>query len=290
MRLLSFLLFIVFIFFAIFARSFFVCEVLQLCDNKEEEDVVVVDLRDKTLQLIDGDTVLLDGYDQFAFDLRSYSARMNENNSFFLDTLSKMMLADSNKRLTITGFYAEEEMDVMAGFYDNMGLARAANIREQLTQLGVDEGRIDLDHGIAIDTLIATPLTFQFYTAAIPSEYAKTAYTFTNMTFSDANFEVNSYVFNPGDAFKSYADSLKTYLGLNTDKQLKIIGHTDSDSTEKYNLRLGLNRAKSAKTYFEDLGVENEINVASKGETEPVVPNDSVSNKQKNRRVNFVIE
>mgnify|MGYP000459926752 CR=1 FL=1 len=172
------------------------------------------------------------------------------NNQAFIDTLSQMMLADSNKRLTITGFYAEEEMDVMAGFYDNMGLARAASIRTLMTEKGVNENRIDLDHGISTDSLISEPLTFQFYIAAMPSEYAKTAYTFTNMTFSDANFEVNSAVFNPGAPFKSYADSLKIYLGLNDGKQLTIIGHTDSDGSLDYNMALSNKRSEQTKKYL----------------------------------------
>ena len=288
MRLLSFILFLIFIFFAIFARHYFVCDILKQCEEEQEE--IIVDQRAQTLVLTDNDSIILEGYDQFAYDTESYDARMNESNEAFLDTLAQLMMADSNSRLTLTGFYSEQEIDIMAGFYDNMGLARAANVRKMLVKRGVDENRMDLDHGIATDSLISEPLTFQMYKITTPSEYAKTAYTFTNMTFSDANFEVNSYVFKPGESFVSYADSLKIYLSLNTDKQLLIIGHTDSDASNKYNKRLGLNRAKSAKKYFEDLGVENEIEVLSKGETEPVVPNTTAANKQKNRRVNFVID
>ena len=288
MRLLSFILFLIFIFFAIFARHYFVCDILQQCGEEQEE--IIIDQRDQTLVLTDNDSIILQGYDQFAFDKEGYEAQMNESNEAFLDTLSQLMMADSNSRLTITGFYSEEEIDVMASFYDNMGLARAAHVRDMLTKRGIDENRIDLDHGIATDSLISEPITFQMYAMTTPSEYAKTAYTFTNMTFSDANFEVNSYVFKPGESFVAYADSLKTYLGLSADKKLHIIGHTDSDASNKYNKRLGLNRAKSAKKYFEDLGIENDIEVLSKGETEPVVPNTSATNKQKNRRVNFVID
>ena len=287
MRLLSFLLFLAFVFFAIFARWFFVCEVLKQC---EEEVEVIVDERDKTLQLTEDDIVILDGYDQFAFDQRSFDAIMNDNNEAFLDTIVSLMLADSNKRLTITGFYTEQEMDVMAGFSENLGIARAKAVREIISPKGIDESYINIDHGISSDSLLNKPLLFEFYTASAPSEYATTAYTFTNMTFSDANFEVDSYVFTPGAPFILYADSLKNYFDLNEDKSLTIIGHTDSDSTEKYNERLGLNRAKSAKTYFEELGIKNEIKVVSSGEKEPIAPNDSPANKQKNRRVNFVIE
>lgn len=287
MRLLSFILFLVFIFFAIFARHYFVCDILKQCEEEQEE--IIVEQREQTLVLTEDGSIVLQGYDQFVFLKGAYDAQMNISNEAFLDTLAQLMMADSNSRLTITGFYSEEEMDVMAGFYDNMGLARAANVRKMLVKRGLDENRIDLDHGIATDSLVSEPLTFQMYEITTPSEYAKTAYTFTNMTFSDANFEVNSYVFKPGESFVSYADSLKTYLSLNTEKQLQIIGHTDSDASMKHNKRLGLNRAKSAKKYFETLGVENEIDISSKGETEPVVPNTTVANKQKNRRVNFVI-
>lgn len=289
MRLLSFLFFLAFVFFAIFARWFFVCDILQQC---EEEEVVeeVVDERAKTLALVQNDSVIVSGYDEFAFEPKSYEARLNDDNNAFLDTLAHIMKADSNLNLSITGFYTEAEMDVMAGFFENMGLARADFVRKHLLDRDIAENRISIDHGISLDTLLASPLKFALNDAAIPSEYATTAYTFTNMTFSDANFEVDSYQFTPGEAFISYADSLKTYLSLHADKQLEIIGHTDSDGSDKYNDKLGLNRAKSAREYFEALGVENEIVVSSAGKKEPVVPNNSTKNKQKNRRVNFVIE
>ncbi len=123
-----------------------------------------------------------------------------------------------------------------------------------------------------------------------PEEYAKVSYTFTNMTFSDANFEKGKADFKPGDALILYADSVKTYLELNPDKILTIIGHCDEDGTETLNMKLGADRAENAKAYFVDLGVSSTIKTISKGETEPVAPNDIELNKQKNRRVNFVIE
>jgi OmpA-OmpF porin, OOP family len=72
---------------------------------------------------------------------------------------------------------------------------------------------------------------------------------------------------------------------------LMIIGHTDSDGNADYNLKLSLQRAISTKEY---LASNFEISpsllmVAGYGEAIPLVPNDSMSNKQVNRRVEITI-
>ena len=56
-----------------------------------------------------------------------------------------------------------------------------------------------------------------------------------------------------------------------------------------------MRRAKSAMQYFRELGVTVDIKTESKGEKEPVAPNavkgkDNPEGRQKNRRVNFVIQ
>ena len=70
------------------------------------------------------------------------------------------------------------------------------------------------------------------------------------MTYSDANFELNSDVFAPGDAFKFYADSVVTYFELNPEKTLAIIGHCDNSGTEKYNYDLGFEESKKHDRYI----------------------------------------
>ncbi|MCB9297603.1 MAG: OmpA family protein [Lewinellaceae bacterium] len=115
------------------------------------------------------------------------------------------------------------------------------------------------------------------------------------MTFSDANFEYNSDVFKPGEPFKLYADSVKTYFDLNPEGILRIVGHTDSIASADYNLDLGMRRAQSARDYFRGLGIEAKIVVESQGEERPVAPNsnpdgsDNPEGRQKNRRVNFIL-
>jgi len=59
-----------------------------------------------------------------------------------------------------------------------------------------------------------------------PETYKRVLFTFENMTFSNANFAIDSEVFRPSAQFLMYADSLQTYLSKNSTQSIKIIGHT----------------------------------------------------------------
>jgi len=75
-------------------------------------------------------------------------------------------------------------------------------------------------------------------------------------------------------------------------KQISLLGHTDSDGSDQYNLDLSLKRAKSVKNYL--VGNFNlspsRINIYGYGETQPLVPNSNAYNKQLNRRVEIRAE
>lgn len=282
MRTLAFLVFLVFIAYALAARWYFVCKIKNLCG------AVSTDIRLKTLELKEGDTLILSEYDQFAFDSAAVAPRLNENNELFLDTLAAYLKEFPTKKLTITAFYRISESDIQPGFFENIGVARAAEIRKELMKRGIDENRVSLDHGLSEDDALQEPLLFELY--IIPEEFAKVQFSFKNMTFSDANFAFDSDEFRPGEPFLLYADSVKTYLGQNVDNHLTIIGHTDNIGQERYNYNLGMRRAKSAREYFKELGVTADIEIDSKGEKQPVTSNDSAEGRQKNRRVNFVLD
>lgn len=67
---------------------------------------------------------------------------------------------------------------------------------------------------------------------------------------------------------------------------LKIIGHTCDLGSESLNQRVGMERAESVADYFESQGLSrNRMELVSKGESDPIVPNTSASNRMKNRRV-----
>ena len=285
--------FLVFLAFALVSRWYFVCKLRHHCGEQ-----VVAAGRPMTLVLKDGDKVVLQGYEQFSFPAGSFSPDLSDNNREFLKKTADYLKQFPDRNLTITGRYTEAEGTANSGIFENMGIARASVIEQLLGEMGADEKRIFIDHQMVKTGGVDEPLAFVLFVPVKgkPDAYEKLDYSFTNNTFSDANFEYNSPVFRPGERCVEYADSVGGYLSLHPEMMLSIIGHTDSIGGEQYNYDLGFKRAKSAEQYFRELGVKARINVSSKGKTQPVEPNslpnqkDNPDGRQKNRRVNFKIE
>lgn len=86
--------------------------------------------------------------------------------------------------------------------------------------------------------------------------------------------------------FQELANSLKKFGNSN----LLIVGHTDSQGEDAYNMNLSQRRANSASAYLQSLGVPaSRISTAGRGETEPVASNDTDAGRQLNRRVEVAI-
>lgn len=101
-------------------------------------------------------------------------------------------------------------------------------------------------------------------------------------------FDVNKDVVKPESygTLKGIADVLTE----NPDVKIKIIGHTDADGNDAANLDLSIRRAAAVKSELvKTFGIDAaRIDTEGKGETQPVAPNDTPSNKALNRRVEFV--
>lgn len=84
--------------------------------------------------------------------------------------------------------------------------------------------------------------------------------------------------------------NIADFLKENEDYKVEITGFSDSDAGDILNEKLSKERANSLKQYLVLLGInENRISTFYKGETEPLVPNESEINKQLNRRVNLLL-
>jgi outer membrane protein OmpA-like peptidoglycan-associated protein len=101
-------------------------------------------------------------------------------------------------------------------------------------------------------------------------------------------FDVNKDIVKPESygTLKGIAD----ILNENPSIRIKVIGHTDSDGNDASNLDLSKRRAESVKNNLvKTFGIEpSRIEFDGMGETQPIAPNDNVSNKALNRRVEFV--
>jgi len=73
-----------------------------------------------------------------------------------------------------------------------------------------------------------------------------------------------------------------------SDLRIKIIGHTDSNGPDRYNVGLSKRRANNIKAYLLTLGIKSDqVVIEFRGEKDPKVSNSTVGGKKLNRRVDF---
>jgi outer membrane protein OmpA-like peptidoglycan-associated protein len=300
--------FVVFLLYAIPARWHYVCQIRNLCEDKPTETTAIaskivskIPNRTNDLMLKAGDSTLLTGYEQFGFSPNSAELQLTDNNNKYLSGMADYLKANPDARVSIIGNYFDDEK-VTSGTYDNLGIARAAAIRDRLvSEYGFDTNRFKVDNkeikkgnsdylDVPIEYGIIVPKLNAKASGEV--ELAEASYTFERMTFSDINFEYNSAVFNPSKSFSVYADSVKQYLAANPKKALTIVGHADNRGSDETNRVLGLRRANNVIIYLRDKkGIDlKRMDSDSKGEKKPIVPNTNEANWRKNRRVEVIIK
>ncbi|MFM7388982.1 MAG: OmpA family protein [Bacteroidota bacterium] len=104
--------------------------------------------------------------------------------------------------------------------------------------------------------------------------------------FKAIYFEVDRYEID--SSYVPFLKNLTRILQSNSDLRLKIIGHTDADGSNEYNLELSKNRANAIFQHLKDLGIApDRMLFEFQGETNPVETNENERGKQRNRRVEF---
>jgi outer membrane protein OmpA-like peptidoglycan-associated protein len=89
---------------------------------------------------------------------------------------------------------------------------------------------------------------------------------------------------------KENVEKLSETLKKNPDTNILIEGHTDSDGSEEYNMKLSERRAQAVKDYLKSLGVSSSrLTTKGYGETQPVADNSTAEGKQANRRVEIAV-
>lgn len=101
--------------------------------------------------------------------------------------------------------------------------------------------------------------------------------------FDSAKYNINS----------TSATTLDKLAGIFTEfpqSNILIEGHTDSDGSESYNMKLSQNRAEAVTGYLLSKGLDNSrFTTRWYGETQPKYENDTAAGKAKNRRVELAI-
>jgi len=101
------------------------------------------------------------------------------------------------------------------------------------------------------------------------------------------NFEYNSARLTPEAMMilDGVADNLIKYPQKN---DIEVRGHTSSEGSSRYNLRLSQKRSQSVVDYLTTKGVTNRLSAHGYGEDMPVADNSTEEGRSKNRRVELV--
>lgn len=85
-------------------------------------------------------------------------------------------------------------------------------------------------------------------------------------------------------------DALAPTLAARPDVAIQVIGHTDSQGSEMYNLQLSIARAEAVAEYLRGRGIGlARLSADGRGEAEPLANNAQESGRARNRRVDIVL-
>ncbi len=126
-------------------------------------------------------------------------------------------------------------------------------------------------------------------------KFAEAAEDMRSQLLDKGRFSTTGIYFNTDKAAikpESYAviKSVAQYLKENPDVNIQIIGHTDAQGEDAYNLQLSERRAHAVvQALVQQFQIkESRLSAIGKGETEPVDDNATEKGRANNRRVEFV--
>jgi outer membrane protein OmpA-like peptidoglycan-associated protein len=111
------------------------------------------------------------------------------------------------------------------------------------------------------------------------------------VTFDETSgvyFDTNKY--NINNASQATLNKLISVFKEYPDTNILVVGHTDSQGAEDYNMTLSKNRAYAVTNYLSQNGIsQSRLTTNWFGESQPLHNNNTAEGRAKNRRVNIAI-
>lgn len=279
-----------------------VCRVKQLCDAPLASGVMIPaqPFEAAPLHITDGFSLSLTSPGNFGFAKSGSEADLSGVQTA-LDSLKAYLSANPNKKVTITGYYAPEEVNQTK--WPDLGVARAEGIKLYYVNLGLPasvfetRGELQKDIRFSPDSMQGG-IGFAFADLA-PSDPAPTA--------ENALAESEKYkgIFKPIDLYfntgssqyiktadnQQFVEEAVKYLTANKDKKLLLTGHTDNVGSEAGNAALSKKRAELIRNQLIAAGLPaSQLTTDAKGQTDPKQSNNTAEGRAANRRVAIVVQ
>ena len=229
----------------------------------------------------DGLTLYLssNGYVDEKIDLDVYAFKRKSLNDW-TNWEGPFVVEDSNSPYDDWGYKETSNGDAFVASAEKLrfkhtqgGIAGDGGVRETNYRPGYEL------HGLQIASLIRGFETNIYHLQNIQSPI---------FTASDLFFDFNS--FKVKKSFENYLLLLIDQINLNKELTINIFGHTDNVGEFEHNLLLSQKRADAVKKFLLLNGITQPIFSVGFGDQKPVLPNTSVFNRQKNRRVDVYVK
>ena len=110
------------------------------------------------------------------------------------------------------------------------------------------------------------------------------------VNISDSFFDSDSSTLRP-EGRERLRKIASTILATPGTWALSVEGHTDSVGNDSYNQTFSERRAETVRSYLVASGVSSDtVTAKGFGVSRPIAPNDTNENRQRNRRVEIIIE
>lgn len=271
-----------------------VCKIKMLCYVPKTTLFEVPEVTVPPLHVMDGADFMLTADGNIAFARSGDQASLTQVKKE-LDAVVNYLRSNPDRRLILTGYYSANEINATS--WENLGLARAENVKNYYTQNGLPgqyiytKGKLSGDLVFdrdslwgGIDHLFMDALAF---TETRLAEEQKFEDIFKPL---DLYFNTGSatYIATPDN--ERFIEEAKLYLSQNPDKKILLTGHTDNVGSDESNMLLANERAESVKSRLLEFGIsEEQIMVDAKGKSEPKASNNTPEGQAANRRVTIIV-
>ncbi len=265
---------------------------LDITDNKAY-NAISWDFSDRPtgISFIDGDSYSKNFADDFAFAKSGYeyNTPLSEGLTTTINQTAEY-LKKSGRNMTITGYYMDGEENT--GVFNDLGLARANNIKKAFTDLGVPSKQLDLaseKRAIEFGEGVAKGLATYSFGAKNNDRLAEVEARLRANPLK-LYFQTGSDKLRLDSDQRQYLTDLIYYLDNKEGSSITSTGHTDNKGSRSGNTRLARKRAEFVKNYLKGNNIsESKIKVDSKGPDAPTASNDTEEGRAKNRRVEITI-
>ena len=223
---------------------------------------------------------------------------VSDSVSIGIENLKTFLIANPKQKITITGYATSDEKNTTT--YDNLGLARANDIKKLFISKGLLASQFDTKGTIidkwktSSDTLLG-PAEYKFEAIeAAPAVTTDEWVILKDKINGDPlilHFNTNKSSDKLTDVEKQKVADLVKYMQHVKDALLLAVGHTDDVGNRESNVALGQKRAEFSKNYLAKKGIDgSRITSESKGPDEPIGENTTKEGKANNRRTVITIK